>query len=228
MGKRGRLSLKAGAAALASALLTTAALQKSQSKPKPAPTQPTPAPAGPRASTSKSAKGKGKAAPTPTEPLPIRGRILLIGEANFAFARSLAEHHLDDLDRARLVATTLDSVEITTRKYPDAAENAARVVELGGTVIHGVDATSLESCKALRGMTWDSIVFNYPHLGSGEKDQDRNGALARADLALTGSLSASDHAPALLPLGRTLPHSFVEQRSEAAKTSTARRTGFGR
>lgn len=83
---------------------------------------------------------------------------------------------MDDLDRARLVATTLDSLEITTRKYPDAAENAARVVELGGTIMHGLDATALESCKALKGMSFDSVVFNYPHLGSGETDQDRNGA----------------------------------------------------
>ena len=159
--------------------MIVAALQKSIAKPKAAPSPPTPAAAGPRASTSKAnSKGKGKAAPPP-EPLPIRGRVLLIGEANFAFARSLAEHHLDDLVRARLVATTLDSVDITTRKYPDAAENAARVVELGGTVMHGVDATALESCKALKGMTFDSIVFNYPHLGSGEQDQDRNGASAK-------------------------------------------------
>lgn len=46
--------------------------------------------------------------------------------------------------------------------------------DLGATVLFDVDAGALESVKAIKGKVFDRIVFNYPHVGLGEKDEARN------------------------------------------------------
>lgn len=45
---------------------------------------------------------------------------------------------------------------------------------MGATVLFDVDAGALETVKALKGKTFNRIVFNYPHVGLGEKDEARN------------------------------------------------------
>ncbi|KAG1681360.1 hypothetical protein FOA52_007408 [Chlamydomonas sp. UWO 241] len=98
--------------------------------------------------------------------------ILLVGEGNFSFSAALAAR----LGTAEMVtATAFDSEAEVSRKYPDAGAKTSAVEDLGGTVLYGVDATKLETCKALRGATkFSKVCFNFPHAGAGIKDQTLN------------------------------------------------------
>ncbi|KAG9294571.1 hypothetical protein G9A89_008050 [Geosiphon pyriformis] len=98
--------------------------------------------------------------------------ILLIGEGNFSFARSLAE---DVLNTGHLItATACDSEKIVYEKYGNASEHIKLLQEFGAKVFFEVDGTQLEKFKTLKGKRFDKIVFNFPHTGSGIKDKDRN------------------------------------------------------
>jgi 25S rRNA (uracil2634-N3)-methyltransferase len=60
-------------------------------------------------------------------------------------------------------------------QYPDAAEFENDVQALGGEVQHGIDATQLHKCAELvEKCPWDAVVFNFPHVGFGIKDQLKN------------------------------------------------------
>lgn len=97
-------------------------------------------------------------------------RILLVGEANFSFACALSRL----FDAAEnVVATTLDSREVTEAKYPRAAELVAEVSGRAAEVRFEVDATALHEVREWAGH-FDVVVFNFPHTGSGEKDTVRN------------------------------------------------------
>ncbi|CAG8786103.1 11426_t:CDS:2, partial [Racocetra fulgida] len=98
--------------------------------------------------------------------------ILLVGEGNFSFARTLAESILHT--GHKIIATSYDTKEILTKKYDDAQSNINIFTECGGQVLYQVDATKLENCKELKNKRFDKIVFNFPHAGLGIKDQDRN------------------------------------------------------
>eukprot|EP00128_Syssomonas_multiformis_P017603 Colp12_sorted_trinity150504_noHs@32501 len=102
-------------------------------------------------------------------PYKVDKRILLVGEGNFSFAHSLVELLGTG---ANVVATGFDSEKIMAEKYDDAAEHIEAVIEAGGEVLHQVDATKLATTKKLD--TYDTVVFNFPHTGSGIKDQLRN------------------------------------------------------
>ncbi|KAJ1732645.1 Meiotic nuclear division protein 1, partial [Coemansia biformis] len=97
--------------------------------------------------------------------------ILLVGEGNFSFARSVAAQ-LDS--GANMIATSYDSREQACEKYPDTDEHVQEFELLGGTVLFGVDGTRLAKQKRLRGKQFSRIVFNFPHVGMGIKDQERN------------------------------------------------------
>lgn len=103
-------------------------------------------------------------------------RILVVGDGNFSFSRGLcARLREEDKDQPVLVtATALDSHEQGLGKYPDIDGHVAAVRTLGGTVVFGVDGRALAKCKELRGLAFDKIVFNFPHKGSGVKDEARN------------------------------------------------------
>ncbi|RIB04118.1 hypothetical protein C2G38_1988860 [Gigaspora rosea] len=98
--------------------------------------------------------------------------ILLVGEGNFSFARTLAESIL--YTGHNIIATSYDTKEILIKKYDDAQSNINIFIECGGQVLYQVDATKLENCKELKNKRFDKIVFNFPHTGLGIKDQDRN------------------------------------------------------
>ncbi|KAJ9530571.1 hypothetical protein QJQ45_012495 [Haematococcus lacustris] len=110
-------------------------------------------------------------------PFSTEDTILLVGEGNFSFAAALAEV-LGDAEL--VVATSLDTAQAVTDKYPDAARHLASFKDLGGQVLHGVDATRLMSCKELKARPagFTKVVFNFPHAGrcrgAGIKDQDHN------------------------------------------------------
>ncbi|EAL19070.1 hypothetical protein CNBH1720 [Cryptococcus deneoformans B-3501A] len=118
-------------------------------------------------------KSKAKKKP-PTIPFDKQDTILLLGEANFSFSLSLLrEPH--NLPAHQILATVYDSERITLEKYPDAAENIRLLKEEGVKVEFGVDAGALEKCKAVgKGRRWSRVIFNFPHVGAGITDQDRN------------------------------------------------------
>ncbi|KAI9278672.1 hypothetical protein BDA99DRAFT_554290 [Phascolomyces articulosus] len=101
-------------------------------------------------------------------------RVLLIGEGNFSFARSLAENYMKD-NPSNIVATCYDSEQVLYEKYADEAKNNLAILkELGVTVLFDIDGTKLHKYKDLRKNRYTRIIFNFPHAGSGIKDQDHN------------------------------------------------------
>ena len=66
-----------------------------------------------------------------------------------------------------IIASAFDSEAEVERKYPDSAVHTASVLDLGGKILFGVDATKLESCPDLKGSRsrFSKIVFNFPHAG---------------------------------------------------------------
>jgi len=98
-------------------------------------------------------------------------RVLLVGEGNLSFARALCRHLKSG---AGVYATCLDAEEVLKTKYADAAKHRKEIEEkFGGTVLTGVDALRLHRVKEFKG-AFRKIVFNFPHLGSGEKDVEKN------------------------------------------------------
>ena len=61
-------------------------------------------------------------------------------------------------------------------KYVATTENVETLRSLGATVAYGVDATRLQASHAVRQAKrgFDRVVFNFPHVGGGIKDQARN------------------------------------------------------
>ncbi|CAO0797056.1 unnamed protein product [Mucor circinelloides] len=101
-----------------------------------------------------------------------KDKILLVGEGNFSFARSLCENYLDE-GAENLTATCFDSEKVLYEKYGDEAkDNISFVREFGGTVLFEVDGTDMP--KEVKKNRYTKIVFNFPHAGLGIKDQDRN------------------------------------------------------
>ncbi|KAL9014845.1 MAG: hypothetical protein Q9173_000512 [Seirophora scorigena] len=114
---------------------------------------------------------------TPTD------RILLLGEGDFSFSRSLYIHH----DCRSLVATCYDSVAALAEKHPqssecihdlqEAARQDASVVEI--KILYGVDATKLGKSlpagggKLVKKGGFDRVMFNFPHVGGLTKDVNR-------------------------------------------------------
>ncbi|TNY22192.1 hypothetical protein DMC30DRAFT_159723 [Rhodotorula diobovata] len=95
-----------------------------------------------------------------------------------------------------LCCTAFDSESTAAEKYPDLASHVDALRAAGATVLFGVDATKLEDYKEVRecaglgkgkgkgaerelggiddGGGFDKIVFNFPHIGQGVTDQNRN------------------------------------------------------
>lgn len=96
----------------------------------------------------------------------------MILKGNFSFARSVAE--LLPSIAYKIFATCYDSESDLKEKYEDAIENIQAIEDLGGTVLYHIDATKLAKLKQFKGKRFDKIVFNFPHVGAGIKDQDRN------------------------------------------------------
>lgn len=88
--------------------------------------------------------------------------ILLIGEGNFSFAKSLCENYLEE-GAENLTATCYDTEEVLYQKYEEAKENVELVRSFGGTVLFEVDGTDLP--KEVKKNKYTKIIFNFPHIG---------------------------------------------------------------
>ncbi|XP_057500819.1 uncharacterized protein At4g26485-like [Actinidia eriantha] len=89
-------------------------------------------------------------------------KILLVGEGDFSFSACLAvafgcAHNM--------IATSLDSRGFLSNNYMNAMSNIESLTSRGARVIHGVDATQMANHFVCDGMSFDRIVFNFPHGG---------------------------------------------------------------
>jgi 25S rRNA (uracil2634-N3)-methyltransferase len=114
--------------------------------------------------------------------------ILLVGEGDFSFARSLAIEH----GCANVTATSFDSDTEVREKYPNFESIHNELTQLTPPVPihHSIDATKLSSYKHLRCTRedddegqdgWDTICFMFPHTGGLSTDVNRQ---VRANQAL--------------------------------------------
>jgi 25S rRNA (uracil2634-N3)-methyltransferase len=115
--------------------------------------------------------------------------VLLVGEANFSFAAALTRLFSVEIseeerailrgikeekeDELNIVATTLDSEAITNEKYPDAVGNVGYLRSRNISVQFDRDATRIPRSVSDKA-PFDKMVFNFPHVGLGIKDKDRN------------------------------------------------------
>ncbi|RLV95921.1 25S rRNA [Spathaspora sp. JA1] len=122
-------------------------------------------------------------------PFNAEDRVLLIGEGDFTFARSLISQNF--IQPQNLIATSYDSLEELQQKYPNVDSTLDELSQSGVKVLHEVDATKLPQCLKLQITSklkkagkspslfedksqLNYIMFNFPHTGKGIKDVDRN------------------------------------------------------
>ncbi|KAL6999083.1 25S rRNA (uracil2634-N3)-methyltransferase [Sarracenia purpurea var. burkii] len=94
-------------------------------------------------------------------------KILLVGEGDFSFSASLA---VAFGSAHNMIATSLNSQGFLSSNYKSAMSNIQILRSRGAKVMHDVDATQMANSFLFQGMTFDRIVFNFPHAGfiSGE------------------------------------------------------------
>ena len=111
---------------------------------------------------------------------PLRS-CLLVGEGNFSFARALVR--LFQGNGENVLATAFDAEEVVKAKYEDACEILEECRDCDVTVRFGVDATKLQQTLKLPPRAaygggvrppFRRIVFNFPHVGKGIKDEHFN------------------------------------------------------
>ncbi|XP_063974995.1 ferredoxin-fold anticodon-binding domain-containing protein 1 homolog isoform X2 [Diachasmimorpha longicaudata] len=106
-------------------------------------------------------------------------KILLLGEGNFSFSRSLLKHNL----KIQVTSTCYESSAISGE-----AENNIKCLETQGvSVLLGVDATRLSEHVVLKSQKFDKIIFNFPHCCS-KMRLDKNRKLLRDFFVSSGSL----------------------------------------
>lgn len=118
--------------------------------------------------------------------------ILLVGEGDFSFTRSLAVSH----GCANVTATSFDSGDEVASKYPSFGPIRDELTALTPPVPlhHSIDATKISSYKELQCQRddadneddeavdgWDTLVFQFPHTGGLSTDVNRQ---VRANQAL--------------------------------------------
>lgn len=125
---------------------------------------------------------------TPFVPFGKYETLLLAGEGDFSFARSIIEQSY--VLPENLIVTSYDSnLEELDAKYPHSFhENHKYLISEGVKLFFGIDATDFiktfklskkNTWNKLLGPTWNNkclqnIAFNFPHTGKGVKDQARN------------------------------------------------------
>lgn len=133
----------------------------------------------------KKSKAKARARRQAKSPYSKGQRILTIGDGNFSFSSALVKLFGSG---AGIVATCLDSEAELHAKYPEAREFVAGIEESAGRVILQVDCRNLNQIPSLHSNTFDRIIWNFPHTGSGISDKARN---IREQQALLSAFFAS-------------------------------------
>jgi len=95
------------------------------------------------------------------------GKTLLIGEGNFTFANSIIM--MLELGISNLTATALEAENKLDEETKAAIEE---IQQTGGAVILGVDAAKLSD--SLSGQRFDTIIFQFPHVGSRDPKYGQN------------------------------------------------------
>jgi len=122
----------------------------------------------------------------PIIPFDALDRILIIGDGDLSFSRSLVDTH----GCAALLATTYDTEAELLEKYPQAQENKDAIEAEEQRVLHGVDATKLgqkEVKKQAGG--WERVVFNFPHVGGKSTDVNRQVRYNQGMLSFLGAVA---------------------------------------
>ncbi|KAJ3397904.1 hypothetical protein HDU92_000005 [Lobulomyces angularis] len=111
-------------------------------------------------------------------PYSAKEKILLVGEGDFSFSSSLIQL----LNNAsNVIATSFDSEKTVAVKYPNSRAFIDHILNVNaneedfenkGKILFDVDCTKLEKYKKLKEKRFDKIIFNFPHLGKGIKDQN--------------------------------------------------------
>jgi 25S rRNA (uracil2634-N3)-methyltransferase len=97
------------------------------------------------------------------------------GIGNFSFAHSLLDHpSIPSLPPTSITATAYDTEPECLSKYPDAASHISALRSAGATVLFGIDARHLDKTVAKGDKRWDKVVWNFPHVGMGIADRERN------------------------------------------------------
>ncbi|KAL6712808.1 hypothetical protein ACLMJK_009649 [Lecanora helva] len=120
---------------------------------------------------------KSRSTPPPIVPFLPTDRILLVGEGDFSFSRSLLTEH----GCSSLIATSYDKQSVVTTKYPQARTHVqALEAEDDCKVLYGVDAVKLGKSgvtdgggKEVKKGNFDKVVFNFPHVGGLTRDVNR-------------------------------------------------------
>ncbi|ANZ77658.1 BA75_04743T0 [Komagataella pastoris] len=137
------------------------------------------------------------------QPFKQDDKVLLVGEGDFTFAKSLVAQSY--VKPENLIATSLDSEADTLSKYSgsNVQDTLKFLRDSNVLVLHDIDAQDLvgsfklnsrkENMSRLRGWTTmvNYIVFNFPHLGTGIKDIERN-TIAHQKLLAKFFLSCED------------------------------------
>jgi len=96
-----------------------------------------------------------------SEPWGALGDVLLVGEGNLSFAKALQRS-----PNARVTSLTATVFESERSLSDEAIRNAQAIRWVGGRILYDVDATRLD--KNFIGQKFDTIIFQFPNVGSRE------------------------------------------------------------